>query len=101
MEHDESRRLPAVPFAGEYQRRYEAQLRDLVAIKEWRKTELEAGRPSAFSDYCRAHGYCPHCHGTGICLNENGMGYKAVGWDGNVELFEQCEMCGGTGKLVL
>jgi DnaJ-class molecular chaperone len=52
-------------------------------------------------DYCRANGLCPHCHGIGISYNESGTAFKAVGWDGDIQLFEQCETCGGAGKLVL
>ena len=32
-------------------------------------------------------------------MNENGMGYRAVGWDGDTQLFEECEICMGTGAL--
>jgi hypothetical protein len=33
----------------------------------------------------------------GIALNENGIGHKAVGWQGKTQLFEKCEVCDGTG----
>jgi hypothetical protein len=89
----------AVPFASEYLKRYEANFLDnIAAIKEWRIRELEAGRPSSLADYCCAHNLCPHCRGVGIALNADGMGYKAIGWDGNTQLFEECESCRGTGQ---
>jgi hypothetical protein len=80
--------------------RYEASLRNLGAVKEWRAREYQAGRPSGLNDYYRAHAHavCPHCRGIGLAMNENGMGYKAVGWDGERHLFEECAFCGGSGK---
>jgi hypothetical protein len=68
-------------------------------IKEWRTKEFEAGRPSGLDDFCRAHGLCPECCATGLARNANGMGNRAIGWDGEVQLLEVCEVCAGTGKL--
>jgi hypothetical protein len=67
--------------------------------KEWRTKEAEAGRPSTFEDLCRVKGYCSVCHATGIALNENGLGFKLVGMDGDVQLFTDGEVCSGTGKF--
>ena len=98
MEGDDSQGNSGIPFAGEYLKRYEANVAKARAIKDWRTTEFEAGRPSSLTDYFRAHGLCPHCHGIGIARNENGIGYKAVGWDGKTQLYEKCRICGGTGE---
>jgi len=70
-------------------------------IKAWRTREAEAGRPSGLEDYCRAHGIslCLDCMGEGVIRNENGIGFKPVGWDGETQLFERCEVCGGTGRI--
>ncbi len=89
------------PFAGEYLKRYEANLGRMQEVKAWRKREFDAGRPSGLNDYFVAHGFCfcSHCHGVGLAMNEDGMGYKAVGWDGDTQLFEECDFCGGTGVL--
>ena len=70
----------------------------LLQIKEWRVSEAAAGRSSSYEDFCRAHGLCVTCLGEGVTHNDNGVGYKVVGMDGNVQLFEQCPVCGGTGK---
>ncbi len=72
-------------------------------VKAWRTREFEARRPSSLDDYCRAHGLqplCPACQGEGITKNENGVGSKAVGWNGDEQLFEQCPICDGTGRLI-
>lgn len=97
MARDELHKEKGVPFAGEYLERYESNLKKGIAIKAWRTGELDAGRPSSLEDYFRAHGFCAGCHGTGIARNGDGNGFKAVGWDGKVQLFEKCGMCGGTG----
>ncbi len=70
-------------------------------VKAWRTREAEAGRPSGLEDYCRVHGILlgPACKGEGLVPNENGMGSRLVGWDGEAPLFERCEVCGGTGRL--
>ncbi len=87
------------PFAGEYLKRYEANLKRMIEVKAWRAQELDAGRPSGLNDYFAAQGFCSHCHGVGLAMNEDGMGYKAVGWDGDTQLFEECDFCEGTGVL--
>lgn len=53
-----------------------------------------------YEDYCRAHGMCCACEASGISRNDNGIGFKAVGWDGNFQLYEQCSVCGGTGRIL-
>ena len=80
-------------------KRYEGNLRKMIHLKAWRARELDAGRPSDLKDYFGAHGFCSHCHGVGLAMKEDGMGYKAVGWDGDTQLFEKCDFCGGTGTV--
>lgn len=70
----------------------------LEEIKAWRTKEAEAGRPSSHKDFCRAFGRCVTCLGEGVTHNDNGVGYKVVGMDGDTQLFERCPVCGGTGK---
>ena len=69
----------------------------LDEIKEWRTTEAAAGRSSGFDAFCRAHGRCVTCLGEGVTHNNNGIGFKIVGMDGDTRLFERCPVCGGTG----
>jgi hypothetical protein len=88
-----------VPFTGEYLSRYLAAQKRWKEGREWRTKEAEAGRPSTYEDYCRAHGMCSACEASGISRNDNGIGFKAVGWDGNRLLYEQCTVCGGTGRI--
>jgi hypothetical protein len=57
-------------------------------VKEWRQLEQDAGRPSGFDDFLRAHGLCAECRTTGE---------QILGWDGEQYLIETCEACGGTG----
>ena len=66
--------------------------------KEWRTREAEAGRPSRFEDLCRVEGFCSACAATGILMNENRVGFKVVGMDGDIQLFADCDVCAGTGK---
>ncbi len=89
-----------VSFTGEYLSRYLAAQKRWKDGREWRAKEAEAGRPSTFEDYCRAHGMCAACEASGISRNEDGVGFKAVGWDGNLQLYEKCSHCDGTGKIV-
>jgi hypothetical protein len=89
-----------VPFTGESLSRYLAGQKRWNEAREWRARETEAGRPSAYGDFCRAHGLCPACAATGVSLNENGAGFKTVGSSGNLPLYEQCGACGGTGRIV-
>ena len=98
MQSDEKQGDQGVPFAGEFAERSGPKGRGgLFKIKAWRATESEAGRPSSLEDYFRANGFCVNCHGVGIAMNGNGIGHKAVGWQGKTLLFEKCEICGGTG----
>jgi hypothetical protein len=66
-------------------------------IKSWREREHSAGRPSELEDFYRAQNlsytFCEACQSRGINVHP-------VDWDGDTPLFEQCEICGGTGKLV-
>jgi hypothetical protein len=66
--------------------------------KAWRTREAAEGRPSSYEDFCRAHGLCVTCLGQGVTYNDNGVGFKVVGMDGDTRLFERCPVCGGTGK---
>ncbi len=67
-------------------------------IKAWRTAEFEAGRPSSFADYCRAHGLCAECNAEGLVLNENGIGFKLVRMEGDTYIFQICPFCDGTGR---
>jgi hypothetical protein len=99
MQSNDPQEKPGTPFAGEYLKRYEGNLGKIQEAKAWRTREFDAGRPSALKDYFDAHGFCSHCHGIGLAMNEDGMGYKAVGWDRDTQLFEVCGVCGGFGVL--
>src|SRR5271163_3668561 len=81
--------------------RYTASLRNLSEIKAWRVREFDADRPSGLQDYWNAHGidFCSECHSVGISMieREGLRAYKAVGWDGDMQLWEECPACGGTG----
>jgi|SRR5690242_17646890 hypothetical protein len=98
MKDGDSNAKRGVPLAGEYLDRVNAKQRNLSAIKYWRTKEFEAGRPSGLEDYYRAHGYCLHCRGTGIAVDEHGV-LRAIGWDGSRQLYEKCEVCDGTGQI--
>jgi hypothetical protein len=69
----------------------------LEEIKAWRTGVAAGGRPSAFSDYCRANGLSTDCDAQGVLLNDDGIGFKLVGWDDGAMLFEYCSACSGTG----
>jgi hypothetical protein len=97
MQSNDPQEKPRFPFAGEYLKRYEASLAMIQEVKAWRTREFDAGRPSALRDYFGAHGFCSYCHGVGLAMNEDGIGYKAVGWDRDTQLFEECDFCEGTG----
>jgi hypothetical protein len=71
----------------------------LEEIKAWRTREATAGRPSSYEDFCRAHGLCVTCLGEGVSPNDNGIGFRVVGMDGDTRLFDQCPVCVGTGRL--
>ena len=70
----------------------------LEEIKAWRTKEAVAGRPSGYEDFCGAYGLCVTRLGQGVTSNDNGVGLKVVGMDGDTQLFEQCPVCGGTGS---
>jgi DnaJ-class molecular chaperone len=89
-----------VSFTGEYLTRYLAGQKRWNEARDWRAKEAAAGRPSTYRDYCHAHGLCPACAATGISLNDNGSGFKAIGWNGNLLQYKECEACGGTGKII-
>jgi hypothetical protein len=89
-----------VPFTGEYLSRYLAGQKRWNEAREWRAKEIEAGRPATYGDFCRAHGLCSACAATGVRLNENGVGFRAVGWNGNLPLYEECDACAGSGKIM-
>ena len=69
----------------------------LEEVKAWRTREAAAGRPSSYEEFCRTHGLCVVCRGEGLVHNDNGVGFKVVGMDGDTRLFERCPVCGGTG----
>jgi hypothetical protein len=69
----------------------------LEQIKAWRTKEAAAGRPSGYEDWCRANGRCVICNSEGITHNDDGIGFKVVGMDGDVRLFERCPVRDGTG----
>jgi hypothetical protein len=71
----------------------------LEETKAWRTREADAGRPSSYEDFCRAYGLCVACLGEGLTHNDKGAGFKVVGMDGDTQLFEQCPVCDGTGRL--
>ena len=71
----------------------------LEDVKAWRTREAAAGKPSSYEDFCHTHGLCVACLGEGVTRNDNGVGFKVVGMDGDVQLFERCPVCVGTGKL--
>jgi len=89
----------ARPWSESDTRRYQESLKRVRAGKEWRTREAEAGRPSGFEDYCRAHGLCAPCHAVGLTWNPETQGFKVVGMDGDTQLFEECPVCGGAGRL--
>jgi hypothetical protein len=67
-------------------------------IKSWRELEQNTGRPSELKDFYRAqhleYTFCEACESRGINVHP-------VAWDGDIPLFEECEICSGTGKLVI
>jgi hypothetical protein len=79
--------------------RYRESLKRIHDGKKWRSKEAEAGRPSSFEDYCHAHGLCSACQTVGLTWSPAIQGFKVVGMDGDTQMFEVCEVCGGTGRL--
>lgn len=94
--------LNARPWDDSFTERYLASINaELIREgKEWREREAKAGRPSSFEDLCRAKGFCSACAASGIAMNENHVGFKVVGMAGDVQLFADCDVCGGTGRIV-
>ena len=74
-----------------------ARVGTIAEVKDWRSKEAAAGRPSEYSDYCRAKGFCTVCNAEGVTPNDDGIGFKPVGWDGSNQLFQYCPVCDGTG----
>jgi hypothetical protein len=64
----------------------------LLEIKQWREQEHNAGRSSSLEDWFRAQGLCFACKAGGTDLTP-------TGFDGEVWLFSDCAVCGGTGKI--
>ncbi len=60
-------------------------------VKRWRELEHSAGRPSGLEDFYRSHNLCWECKATGVTVSP-------VDWDGDTGMYEQCEVCGGTGR---
>jgi hypothetical protein len=100
MTPDDTHKQAGVAFSGDFLQRYESRIgKQLLVIKDWRAREFAAGRPSSIDDYCRAQALCPHCWGVGLARNEHGGGFKGIGWDGDIRLYERCENCNATGQL--
>lgn len=70
----------------------------LEDIKAWRKSEASANRPSGYKDFCLNYDFCQTCLGEGVTINDNGIGFKIIGMDGDIQLFEQCPVCEGSGR---
>lgn len=62
----------------------------ILAIKEWRKREHDAGRPSELIDFYSRHRLCYDCSSRGV---------KMIGWDNELQLWNTCESCGGSGTV--
>ena len=78
----------------------------LVAIRQWREAQIEAGQPSSLEDYYAAHGICSDC---------SGYGAKMIGWSDpssvvdiyaaeelgleQLPLYDVCPTCNGNGKM--
>jgi hypothetical protein len=58
----------------------------LAVIKEWRRQEALAGRPSGLEDFVRAHGLCTGCRGQGLNFVADTNEWKI------------CSICGGSGR---
>lgn len=62
-------------------------------IREWRERRQTASLPSSLDDFYRTHGYCTKC-------SSRGINPHAVDRDGETLLFEDCEDCNGTGRII-
>lgn len=89
-----------IPFTGESLSRYLTARKRWNEARDWQAKEIRAGRPSTYGDFCRAHGLCSACAATGVSLSDNGVGFKTVDRSGNLPLYQECEACGGTGRIV-
>lgn len=75
------------------------------AIKEWRASEFDAGRPSGLDDFYAAHGLCLDCQSTGVLIVERRKPADrvdeacavALGIE-NVPIYERCSTCDGSGR---
>jgi hypothetical protein len=61
-------------------------------IQSWRDGEYKAGRPSGLLDFYRGNGYC-------IACQASGSKPFPTDWQGEVPIFEPCNVCGGSGKV--
>ena len=82
----------AKPWGQIANERYQDFQSRLPEVKKWRKREYDAERPSGLEDFFNAHGLCFLCKATGTRLDP-------VDFNGDTPLFEECPVCGGTGKL--
>jgi hypothetical protein len=89
-----------ISFTGEHLTRFLAGQKRWQEARDRRVKETEAGRASTFADFCRSHGLCPDCAGSGVTLRGNGVGFKAAGLNGNLPLYEECAICSGSGRIV-
>ena len=64
----------------------------ILEVRQWRAHEHAADRPSGLEDWYRVNGLCFACQAYGTDPSP-------TGWDGEVPLFSDCEVCGGTGKI--
>ena len=80
------------PWTEVTRARYQASQEMAPSIKKWRQEEHDAGRPSELRDFFSVHGLCFTCKTTGMDLSP-------IGWDGETPLYQQCNVCGGTGKI--
>jgi hypothetical protein len=80
------------PWSELARARYSAFHGRLAEVKLWREREHDEGRPCGLEDFFRAHGLCFACKSTGTRLSP-------IGFDGDIPLFEECEVCGGSGEM--
>jgi hypothetical protein len=95
---------PKIVVWGElHTARYEASLRMIPQVKAWREREFDAGRPSDLQDYWNSQGsdFCSKCQSVGIAMVESDglTAFKAVGCEGDVQFWEECSECDGTGRM--
>jgi hypothetical protein len=77
----------------------------VLAIREWRAAEFDAGRPAGLDDFYAAHGLCFDCDSEGV---------QMIGWSEpanpkeseraaqlkleKLPFHETCRTCGGSGQ---